>query len=103
MVWLGVVGLEAGHLLGPSSGQGLDRCWAVEELEVAVIDQHGDRGAGVAMADLEFLAGDLDAALAGDPPLNQRRPMRSLQRADGCSGALQTMQGAGRNGRWHGL
>lgn len=38
-------------------------------------DEHGDGPAGVAVADLELLAGDLDAALAGDPSLHQDRAL----------------------------
>src|SRR5215217_3818895 len=78
---LWVVSLEAGHLPGPSPGQDLEGCWAVEDLKVVVMDQHGDRGAGMSVADLELRAGDLDAALAGDSPLDQRRstcPARAL-------------------------
>jgi hypothetical protein len=101
--WLGIVGLEAGHVLEAVARDRRDRCLAIEDLEVAVVDSRGDRGAGVGLADPELLAGGLDAALAGDPALDQRRPLRSLQRTAGRPGALEVGQPAGRDGRGDGL
>jgi hypothetical protein len=59
----------------------------VEDLKLVVVDQHGDGLVGVAVADLELLTGDLDAALAGDSSLDQQRALGSPMQAGTVIGA----------------
>jgi hypothetical protein len=54
---------------------------------LVVVDQHGDGLVGVAVADLELLTGDLDAALAGDSSLDQQRALGLPMQAGTVIGA----------------
>jgi hypothetical protein len=82
-----LVCLEAGHLLGRRSGGDLEELTAIQDLEPVLVDQDYDAFAGMAQADLEPLAGDLDLAALADDALDDDRPSRRLRRQTGHPGA----------------
>ena len=83
---LGLVCLEAGHLLGCGSGGAGEELTVVQDLEAVLVDQDHDAFAGMAQADLEPLAGDLDlAALADDALDDDRITDQSSRRRRCCS------------------
>jgi len=60
--------LWRGDLLDDGSGVGGSLGSSVQDLELAVVDCHGDDHAAVGVADLEFDTGDHEQGLAGDHP-----------------------------------
>jgi len=53
---------------------GLDELAVIQHLEAVLVDQDRDVLAGVAQADLESLAADLDLPALADDPLDGDRP-----------------------------
>lgn len=84
-----VVGLEAGHLLVVTSGDGLDEPALVEDAELALGHVDGQDLAGVGEPDLDPLAGDLELAALGCPSAHHQRPLGDDQGAPGQPGPLQ--------------
>jgi hypothetical protein len=69
--FLASVGLEPADRTGAVSGHGGDQLAVlVDDAQAGVAELNGDNLAGVGEADLDALPGDLDAAAAGDLPLD---------------------------------
>jgi hypothetical protein len=97
-MWLVVVvGLEAGHLLAVTSGDGLDEPALVEDAELALGDVDGQDLAGMAEPDLDPLAGDLELAALGCPSAHHDRSLGDDQGAGGQPGTLQPGPGSDRH------
>ena len=68
---VGGVGLEAVDFAAGGAGHGADGFAVDDHPEAVVLGDDGDDLACVGHADLDLLAGDLDATTGGDPPLNR--------------------------------
>jgi hypothetical protein len=75
VTWLpGAVGLESADLAVAEAGDGGDQLAVlVDDPQNGVTELDRDSLAGVREGDLDALAGDLDAAAAGDFPLDGQR------------------------------
>src|SRR5262245_59340435 len=92
-----LIGLEpADPAAGDARDGGDQLAVLVDDAQGGVAELDGDGLPGVAEADLDALAGDLDAAAAGDPPLDGQA--RLWQRPwSGQADALQPVALAGRD------
>ncbi len=92
-----LVCLEAGQLLGRGSGGAGEELTVIQDLESVLVDQDHDAFAGMAQADLEPLAGDLDLAALADDAFDDDRPSGRLRRQTGDPGARQPVPQLGRD------
>jgi hypothetical protein len=88
--WLMLVCLEAGHLLGRRPGDALEELTVIQDLESVLVDQDHDAFAGMAQADLEPRAAELDLAALADDALNGRLAQRPARAAGRPPGRLAT-------------
>ena len=92
----GAVGLEPADLAVACARHGSDQLAVlIDDAQAGVAGLDGDGLPGVAEADLDALAGDLDAAPAGHPPLDGARSRR--QRLGSEADSLQPVPLARRN------
>lgn len=84
-----LVCFEAGHLLGRRSGDAFEELAVFQHLESVLVDQDRDVLAGMAQADLESLAADLDLPALADDPLDGDWPGGRLGGQAGHPGTPQ--------------
>src|SRR5215470_2901324 len=94
---VGGVGLEAADFAAGGAGHGGDGLAVDDQPETVVLGDEGDDLSCVGHADLDLLAGDLDAAAGGDPPLHRDSGFRQVG-GPGQAGALQAVALAGWDG-----
>jgi hypothetical protein len=63
-----------------AGGAVTSRCGPVLDVDGVVVEGDGEDFAGVVAADLDALAGDHDAAAAGDDPAGERRFLAEARR-----------------------